>query len=157
MALRPAYFGGRGTYNLSAGSLISPSTEYVGNGGNGMFNQSGGTNTITSGSLGAFLGLETAGFILAYDGSSTSTYSLSGGALAVTGAEVIGFYGSGTFTQSAGTNTIAGGNELDLGVGYDGLSGVGSGTYTLSGGTVYASGNVVVGGSTRAAPAAPAR
>ena len=94
-----------------------------------------------------FLGLETAGFILAYDGSSTSTYSLSGGALAVTGAEVIGFYGSGTFTQSAGTNTIAGGNELDLGVGYDGLSGVGSGTYTLSGGTAYVSGNVYVGGS----------
>ncbi|MBI5048893.1 MAG: hypothetical protein HZB54_08095, partial [Deltaproteobacteria bacterium] len=62
---------------------------------------------------------------------SNETYSLSGGSRYYL-YEYIGYDGTGTFTQSGGTNTVA--NTLSLGTFSDG-----SGAYNLSGGSLSAS------------------
>ena len=73
-----------GTYNLSGTGVLTAPNEYVGcwgdgTGGTGVFNQSGGTNTI-AGNL--------------YLGSSTTTETTTGG--------------TGTYTLSAGTLAVSG-------------------------------------------------
>ena len=70
---------------------------------------------------------------LAYNAGSSGSYTLGGGTLSVTGTEYIGYYGTGTFTQTGGTNTVYG--NLDLG--YNAGS---SGSYTLGGGTLSVTG-----------------
>ena len=64
------YPGSSGTYNLSGGSLSAPA-ETIGVlvGGVGVFNQSGGTNTVTD------------DLTLGYRSGSSGTYNLSGGSL----------------------------------------------------------------------------
>jgi fibronectin-binding autotransporter adhesin len=123
-----------GFYNLGGGTLSANFYEIVGHYGTGNFNQSGGTNISTS-TFGLFLGNST---------GSNGTYILSGtGALSFNSNETVGFLGTGTFNQTAGTNTISGGNPLIIG------SQSGSnGTYTLSGGSAIVSGSVAVGGTT---------
>jgi hypothetical protein len=117
--------GSSGTYTLSGGSLSAPGsasfpTEYVGYSGTGIFNQTGGANT-----LGGGLGL-------GYDPGSFGTYNLSGtGSLSVTGEssnENVGGLGTGTFNQTGGTNMAP---HLN----------VNSGTYTLSGGSLSVTNN----------------
>jgi fibronectin-binding autotransporter adhesin len=135
--------GSSGSYSLSGSGVLSIigssiGGEVVGYNGAGIFNQTGGTNIVGSAnSIGQLL-------VNALP-SSTGTYTFSGGAIAVAGVEVIGVYGTGTFTQTGGTNTITMTSneygELDLGY-YPG----GSGTYTLTGGSLLASGDVTVGG-----------
>ena len=147
-----------GTYTLENGSLIVGGMEYVGYQGVGVFNQSGGTNTVTQG-LG---GLAIGGGGGPYEGG-LGTYNLSGGVLTVSNTAV-GYYGNGTFVQtggihksigfgigvgfgpgtvgnyqqSAGSTTIAG----TLWLGFDSSA---QGTYTLSGTGQLAAGTEYVG------------
>ncbi len=108
---------GLGTYSLSGGSLAVLYSEIVGADGTGIFNQSGGANTIT-GSNGPGLVVDAWGYV-----NSSATYNLSGGKLLATN-EYVGDSGTGTFTQSGGTNSISG----CLYLGYNR-----SGTYNLNG------------------------
>ena len=88
-------------------------------------------------------------FFLGYNAGSNATYNLDDGQLSATGTlyytspagEYVGYSGTGTFTQSGGTNAIA--NALYLG--YNAGS---SGTYNLSG-----SGLLSAATNTSAAPA----
>ena len=117
-----------------AGSL-SAAGEAIGVSGSGSFTQSGGTNTTTGGLGGLILGVL----------SGSGTYNLSGGSLLAGGfGESIGGYGSGTFTQSGGTNTVT--TLLKLG-----SDPGGSGTYSLTG-----TGSLSVGGPSISANSAPA-
>jgi hypothetical protein len=112
------FAGTTGTVNMTSGNL-TVYYETLGQYGTGTFTQSGGTNKVT-GSL--YLG----------DGAgSKGSYSLSGTGIldtTTTAAQYIGSNGTGTFTQTGGTNQ---GINITVGF-YSGLSG----TYTQSGGTV---------------------
>ncbi len=124
--------GASGSYNLSGGSLSSPS-ESIGGLGVGTFTQSGGTNTVYNPHYDYFT--------LGYSPSSSGAYSLSGsGLLTVTPPEAIGFMGSGTFTQTGGTNSASGGLVLAQ---YGGSTG----TYNLNGGLLRVSSLSGGGGS----------
>ena len=143
-----------GTGQLTIGSLFASDTNsgYVGYSGLGTLNQQGGTNTVNrgslyvgtnSGSIGTYnqsagaagISAEGAavsgdhGLLLGYNSGATGSYNLSGtGQLSVTdGSQYVGYSGAGTFTHSAGTNSVVRGN---LYLGYNQGSG---GTYTLSG------------------------
>lgn len=127
--------GGIGTYSLSGGCLTgdySFSSENVGCSGTGTFTQSGGTNSI-----GGFLELA---FNSGGGGSNlngSGTYNLSSGYLATLNGEDVGVTGTGSFTQSGGTNNSF---SLDLGV----INTSSSGTYNLSGrGYLTAEGEVL--------------
>ncbi|MBI4938620.1 MAG: PEP-CTERM sorting domain-containing protein [Nitrosomonadales bacterium] len=111
--------GGNGTYNLGGISLtsgmLSGNFEYVGYSGTGVFNQTRGTNTVST------------ALYIGTNSGSDGTYNLSAGTLSAA-SEYIGTFSSstGAFNQSGGTNTVS----ADLFLGYLGGS---SGTYTLSG------------------------
>jgi fibronectin-binding autotransporter adhesin len=109
--------GGDGTYVLSGGSLSAPKTR-VGHNGSGSFTQSGGTHTM-SGGLGNGLSVGTSDL-------GAGSYDLIAGNIS-TEVESIGDEGTGSFTQSGGTNTA-----LQLGIGANSANA--SGTYDLSGG-----------------------
>ena len=86
--------GSTGVYNLSGTGLLTvPNSTLVGNAGNAVFNQSGGTHTVGTldvGSNGGILGI----------------YNLSGtGTLTATGTEYVGYFGNGLLTQSGGIHT----------------------------------------------------
>jgi len=152
---------GSGVYSLTAGSLttvrtfggsgpIHTGSEFVGYNGTGTFIQSGGTNSCT-GSQGILY--------LAAGPGSIGNYTLSGGVLTANndgsnanvpnGAEIIGYNGIGTFSQSAGSNTLTGAAG-NLYLGYNSTAAPptqqdefptpanSTGTYTLSGGTLTA-------------------
>jgi autotransporter-associated beta strand protein len=125
---------GGGTIQMSSGSLSVSTNEYVGNSGPGTFIQSGGTNTVGSGGL-LYVGL---------NAGVSGAYVLSGSGLLVAApysCEFVGTNGSGTFTQSGGTNSITGFLEL-------GVNSGGSGTYSLNSGLVSAAaGDEFVGNS----------
>ena len=108
--------GSSGSYNLSGSGLLSSPWESVGYSGRGTFTQSGGTNTMNSNMSQLDLGR--------YAGGS-GAYNLSGSGLLSAGTEYVGYSGTGTFTQSGGTN---GTSSL-----YLGYNAGGSGTYNLSG------------------------
>jgi fibronectin-binding autotransporter adhesin len=123
--------GSTGTYNLSGtGALVSNIDEYIGNIGTGVFNQIGGTNTISGAGHSLWLG---------YNGSGTGgAYTLSAGSLDVSGGgENIGTQGpSGSFNQSGGTNTV---NTLNLG-------GTSAAMYTMSGGNLTCLSQLIIWG-----------
>ncbi|MEK7846792.1 MAG: hypothetical protein AAB257_07515, partial [Nitrospinota bacterium] len=105
-------------------------TTIVGNAGEGTFNQSGGTHTTGSLTLGTQFG-------------GTGTYNLSGGDLTTSGGAVIGEGGRGIVNQSGGrysTGSVVLGRTAD-----------GYGEYNLSGtGNLdNFSGNTIVGNSGR--------
>jgi autotransporter-associated beta strand protein len=106
--------GSTGTFSLSASGSLTAQDEYIGDNGNGAFNQTGGTNTASG------------YFYVGYFASGT--YTLQSGSLS-SGEEEVGFSGSGTFTQTGGTNTI--GHDLELG-----FNPTGTGNYTIDGGTL---------------------
>ncbi len=110
---------GSGTYNLNSGTLSSDYLD-IGRSGTGTFTQSGGTNTISSGF--------SSGFYLGYGSSGNGTYNLNRGTLSSDNLDV-GRFGTGTFSQSGGTNTI----KERLYLGHDSS---GNGTYNLSGGNL---------------------
>ena len=133
--LSPATFtGGSSTYNLTDGYL---SAGTVNLNDRGAFNQTGGTFDFSTfnhiaGSA-SFTDL-----YLGRDIGSSSTYNLSGGTLAATGYEYVGYSGTGSFTQSGGTHTVA--QRLRLG-----WNAGSSGSYDLSGGSLYVADNETVG------------
>ena len=129
--------GGSGTYTLSAsggtGDTVEAKTEIVGDGGDGRFDQNGGTNTI-SGTL-----------TVGNQSQSNSIYNLGriGGTGTLTaGNEILGNAGTGFLGQSLGTQTL---NSIS-GTLTLGAQAGGSGTYVLDqAGNNVTSGNEVVG------------
>ena len=119
-----------GAYTLSGGALQA-SNEYIGYGGNGIFTQSGGTNTVT-GDLSLEAG--TAG--------TYGTYSLTGGTPAVQG-NITGGTGTGTINVDGGTLTINGSSVkvTNFNVGYSSGS---NGAFTMDNITLTA-GNENIG------------
>jgi hypothetical protein len=101
--------GATGTYTLGAGASLNviSSSEYVGNLGLGIFNQTGGTNSITGGGQ----------VVLAGNGDMTGFYTLgTGAALIVNNAyENIGYAGFGNFNQTGGVNSLSNASDLTLG------------------------------------------
>jgi hypothetical protein len=127
-------YNGTGSYNLSGGNLNAFS-EFIGESGTGTFTQTGGTHTVSytniTPGLPGFEGARVLGYDQSFDSGgnlvpSTGSYHLSGGDL-VADREIVGDFGTGTFTQTGGTNTVG-----DLSVGSTGSS------YNLSGGTLDA-------------------
>ena len=123
---------GTGTINLGSGNLttndlasgisggsLSVANQYVGNGGTGTFTQSGGTNSIGSYTPAP----STSATTPATAARTTSAAAASSSAY----DEYVGYSGTGTFTQSGGTNSVSYGS---LYLGYNAGS---SGTYSLSG------------------------
>ena len=105
--------------------------ETIGYAGTGEFNQTGGTNTITS------------TLRLGNDSGSIGMYNLSGGDLSAN-YEFIGLGGTGVFTQTGGTNSVSnliiGDRNLQSGTWYNG-----NGTYNLRGGNLDITGNITNG------------
>ena len=133
--------GSSGIYTLSGGQLspgenIEPCYEYVGDYGTGSFTQSGGTNGGSNSAIDLTLG---------YNIGSSGTYVLSGNALLTANGEFVGLYGTGIFTQTAGSNMINNSSYFQ-----PALSLYGSGSaYNLSGsGLLSAVGETVADGST---------
>jgi len=95
--------GSTGTYYLDAGELNITNPipfgggEWVGygSGSTGTFNQTGGTNTVSS------------NLYLGYDAGSSGDYNLDAGSLTA-GTVYVGYSGQGTFNQTGGTNTVTG-------------------------------------------------
>jgi autotransporter-associated beta strand protein len=93
---------GTGTYNLSGTGQLSASIQQVGCSGTGIFNQSGGTNTVayyTGNSYYLYLG---------YNPGSSGTYNLSGGQLSAM-QEYVGYDAAATalLQQTGGSNTTS--------------------------------------------------
>ncbi|MHB8258289.1 MAG: hypothetical protein ACYDE0_13800, partial [Acidiferrobacterales bacterium] len=145
--------GGTGSYTLSGGTL-TVGGNIVGGSGTSSFTIDGGTLNVGGGNGSINVGTFTVG-----DSGGAGNYALSGGSLTVS-TEYVGNSGTGTFTQSGGTDTTG---NLYLGFDYGGsgnyaLSGTGSlsasyeyvgdsgtGTFTQSGGTNTVSENLFLG------------
>jgi uncharacterized protein with beta-barrel porin domain len=129
---------GSGTYNLSGTGHIFASNELVGQGGTGVFNQSGGTNEFNK-HVGEWNGwgyTEAGSLYLGYSSGSSGTYNLSDGSLWVPqGSVTVGKSGRGTFNQTGGTNSGYGSIAMTLILGSDTS---GRGTYTLQNGQLSA-------------------
>jgi autotransporter-associated beta strand protein len=140
-----------GAYDLSGtGQLSSLFEEYIGDSGTGTFTQTGGTHSVTTtvpGYLGDLYignkansngtytqsgGINTVPryLYLGKESGSTGSYNLSGSGQLSAKYEVIGSSGTGTFTQTGGTNSgftinigskgiyILSGGEVDVGSGF---------------------------------------
>jgi hypothetical protein len=115
--------GSTGTYSLSGTGQLSARDEYIGYAGTGTLTHTGGTNTITSTVTSSlYLGLNSVG---------AGTYNLSGTGQLTAVNEYIGYSGTGTFTQSGGTNAVT--NTLTIAANPGS-----SGTYNLQAGTLTA-------------------
>ncbi len=113
--LGPHFLIGTGNYTLSGGSLNVGGN--IVNGGNSSLTIDGGTLSVGGGNGSINVTNFTVG-----DAAGSGSYTLSGGSLTAVN-EIIGNNGTGTFTQSGGTNTV-------------GALSIDNGTYTLSGGTL---------------------
>jgi autotransporter-associated beta strand protein len=111
--------GGSGTYLLNGAGRLSSDYEYVGYSGTGAFTQSAGTNSVN---YCIYFGDDPTG------NRGVGTYYLSETGILTAGSEIIGYEGSGTFTQAGGTNSVS---NLIFGY-YSGCSA----TYNLTGGTL---------------------
>jgi len=94
-----------GTYNLSGtGELLSYEDEYIGYSGDGYFNQTGGSNTISGAGNNLYLG---------YNTGSLGNYTLTGGTLTVGNDLVVGNAGTGNlFIQNNATAYVT--NNLSI-------------------------------------------
>jgi hypothetical protein len=134
--------GGPGSYGLSGSGLLAAAFEYVGYGGGGSFTQAGGLNSTDAETIGGFAagsytqsgGTNSALYGLSlganpafanYPGGN-GAYNLSGSGLLSTPYETIGGSGTGSFTQTGGSNSAPG--EIDIGLDAGGI-----GSYSLSG------------------------
>jgi hypothetical protein len=135
--------GGLGTLAISGGAMAlagtGAGTLYIDAGGTvnqtstGTFtatsvNQSGGTGTLTG------LDVDSVAATSGYVGS----YILGGGTLTVTGNEIVGDSGVGTFDHNNGSHSVGG--SLQIGVGTASV-----GTFFLAGGTLAIAGQEYVG------------
>jgi autotransporter-associated beta strand protein len=110
--------GSSGTYNLSGSGQIQSANEIVGCSGSGTFTQSGGTNSC---------GGINCDFYLGYGTGSVGVYNLSGSGSLFVPDENVGDVGTGTFTQTGGTNSIS--YLLDMGYNAGSVA-----SFSLSGG-----------------------
>jgi fibronectin-binding autotransporter adhesin len=119
--------GATGAYLLNGGFLTG-TTEIVANGSSsastGTFTQSGGSNNATTMIVSEFVG-------------DSGNYNLNGGALTLTGSELVGQGGVAVFSQTAGSN-VAG--TLSLGNG-----GAANGTYLLTAGALSVNSGETIG------------
>ncbi|MEJ2092337.1 MAG: hypothetical protein P8X65_09115 [Syntrophobacterales bacterium] len=106
-----------------SGNALTADNETIGLDGKGVYDQSGGSNTVNTNPRSSQL-------ILGYNPTGKGTYNLSGSGSLLASNEIIGSQGAGTFNQSGGTNTIT--QFLFLG-------GINS-TYNLSGGSLSVAG-----------------
>jgi hypothetical protein len=97
-----------GTGNLSVGGI-----EYLGEAGNGRFEQNGGEHWVGT------------ALFMGYTETGNGTYRMTDGSLTVAGGEVVGAFGTGLYEHVGGTN-----NAEQLFVGNESI---GSGTYQLGG------------------------
>ncbi len=105
-----------GSWN--GGVPTSNSTAYINNGGTASITQSGNVCYLLD---------------IGYSGTASSgTIAMTGGALSATG-ELIGDYGTGSFTQSGGNHSVSG--NVTVASASNSI-----GTYTLQGGTLTVSG-----------------
>ena len=95
--------------------------------------QTGGTNNV---SQTLYLG------DTAYRAGGTGTYNLSGSGLLSASVEEVGYTGTGTFTQTGGTNSV---QTLALGDNPFLADNLGSGSYKLGGSGLLLAGNEYVG------------
>ncbi len=125
LAAAGALPAGNGTYNFSGGTLTVSLNLADGYYGAGSFNQSGGTNMISS-----FLELGVAA-------GAHGSYSLTGtGATLTNAAELVGVSGSGTFFQNGGTHTVSQYLVLANYFGSTGSFGLYGGTLAVQGGNL---------------------
>jgi RHS repeat-associated protein len=108
--------GSTGNYTLTSGTLVAANSETVGYAGQGQFNQSGGTNSVNTGAAVLWIGQVSGGI---------GSYSLSNGSLSVGNTEYVGGSGTGTFSQTGGTNIT---NGLTVGA-----AAISASSYTLGG------------------------
>lgn len=140
--------GATGTYNLSGGTLTANKNEIVGDAGTGIFNQTGGTNTLAG----------TGSLVLANVDGSTGTYTASGTAALTVGGNVniaVGNSGTGTLNVQgsanvniAGSLNIGSGDHVNLSGGtlrLNGYSQNSPGVFNFTGGTLKLAGTRVVG------------
>ena len=114
---------GTGSYRLYGTGALTSINSNIGEEGTGIFEQSGGTHTISNYlTLGHYL-------------SSRGEYYLDAGNLTVKTA-LLGWWGDGYFEQSGGTH-----NASWLHLGYE----MGSGSYYLSGGSLSVANNEFIG------------
>jgi fibronectin-binding autotransporter adhesin len=106
-----------GQYILSDGLLSTPGGETIGSTSPGLFTQTGGTNNAGGGIVLGYSALPA-------NNTNSGAYLLAGGLLTAN-QENVGWMGSGTITQTGGTNCLY---ELSLGIA-TGSSGI----YNLSG------------------------
>jgi fibronectin-binding autotransporter adhesin len=126
--------GSSGSYVLGGTGAIGSAESYnsmvIGCSGSGVFLQSGGTNTTYNLQLGVYYAGSSGGYILSGSGLLLNYPSDTSG-------EQIGYNGSGSFTQTGGTNSWLS-TEVLLG------SGTVSGSYVQSGGLAIG-GALVIG------------
>jgi hypothetical protein len=130
--------GSNGTYSLSGTGALSVTgggSEFIGVNGTGTFSQSAGTNTVNEGTS-----TVNPAFVMGFQSGSSGNYSLSGtGTLSVTGseAEVIGFFGSATVTQTGGTNNSFGAVLIGFQPGSVATYSLSAGGFTTNNGNQY--------------------
>ena len=120
-----------GIYNLSNGGTLSVSGtngEYIGLSGDGVFNQTGGSNSAVNLYIGTFTN--------STGPAAVGNYNLSNGAT-LSGSECVGFSGTGVFKQTGGSNVT---NSLFIA-----YASTASGTYSLSGGVLTSTSTVNAG------------
>jgi len=100
------------TFSLAQGDLVAED-EQSGRDGQGIFNHSGGTNTI--GNV----------LLLGRNAGSNGQYNFSGGVITALG-QIVGHEGTGVFNHTGGTNTATSSFQI-------GAAASGQGTYNLSG------------------------
>ena len=153
--------GGYGEYDLGGGT-INANAIFVGanptsatQNGTGVFTQTGGSIGAfaagTNKAIGVFVGGSWAGKPIGGQ-TGVGSYNLQNG-LIVGGCETVGGDGTGTFTQSGGTNAFVGNGDYNsasmtdynnhfgallLGIRGTSSKGYGQGTYNLSGGLLTA-------------------
>lgn len=132
--LQVGFGDGNGMYNLSGTGSLTATNELIGNVGTGVFNQAGGTNTITS------------TLFLGSDSGSSGTYNISGGTLDIGGNIVDGFFSTSTLNVDGGTLNVGGGtiNADFLNVGNSSGS---NGSHTLESGESIFAGSETIGNS----------
>ena len=131
-----------------SGRTLSAANQYVGKGGTGMFLQSAGTNTLSS------------GLTLGSNPADSGVYVISGSGQLSAPVTQVGYSGTGNFSQFGGTSTLGtfylgyastGKGDLNLGAGTacpaatEEVGFVGTGTLTQSGGTNAVSGSLYLG------------
>ncbi len=120
---------GDGSYTMTGGTLQASDGLMhiaVGYDGSGAFIQSGGMVDLGSG-----------GLVLGAHQTSNGSYQLSGTGTLLASSEMIGLYGTGSFTQSGGTNSVT--STVFVGYSSDDSIDGGDGSYTMTGGTLQAS------------------